>query len=81
MKKLRLKYWGLEEKMKNKEEELPDAHDDLLRLRDEQIGLSMPTWRQEEFVHVMQAHDDTIFPTILRTRSSSRYNISLTPRL
>lgn len=37
--KLKIKYRGLEEKTKNKEEELADAHAELIQLRDERDGI------------------------------------------
>ena len=65
--KMKAKYRGLEEKLKNKEEELADTHTELLQLRDERDRSIDNYLDSEEFVQVMRAHDDTVFPGFFRT--------------
>lgn len=64
MKKLKIKDKGL---MKDKEEELANAHAELVRLRDERDRTIDAYIETEDFVHVMRVHDDTVFPSFFRT--------------
>ena len=67
LKKMKAKYKGLEEMLKNKEDELADTHTELLQLRDERDKTIDAYLDSEEFVQVMRAHDDTVFPGFFRT--------------
>lgn len=52
--------------MKDKEE-LDDAHTELVRLRDERDRTIDAYMETKDFVHVMRAHNDTVFPSFFRT--------------
>lgn len=53
--------------MKDKEEQLPKAHTELIRLRHERDGTIDAYMETYEFVHVMRAHDEIFFPGFFRT--------------
>lgn len=63
LKKLKMKYKGLQAKMKNKEKGLADAHAKLVQLRDERDRTIDAYMLTEEFVQVMRAHMTQYFLT------------------
>lgn len=53
--------------MKDKEEELVDAHAELFQLRDERDRIIDAYMEKDEFVQVMRAHEDAVFPYFFRS--------------
>lgn len=48
--------------MIEKDERLADAHAELIKLRDERDKVIDAYIKMDEFVQVMKAHDDAVFP-------------------